>query len=210
MKHEELILNLENGDHTLIFEGSGRSDTLGITVTNIVVRRRDSSRNLLINGDFSFPNLGHAQLQYFVGGIQGWSADLAELGNCRYYNDDWRAGQCIDLDSNRNQFYFQKFRVGPCWFTLFTLLFENSLNYRTKIRMELIKYSGNILIKMQILIIMFISLLICVTHLNIIPVLKTLSSIIFTWNIPRWGLMNNKPVASFITFDIEIKFASVN
>lgn len=53
-------------------------------------------------------------MEVFRGGIQGWSADVAEVGDCRIYNSDWKGGQCIELDSNRNQYYTQKFRVGAC------------------------------------------------------------------------------------------------
>jgi len=41
VKHEDINLTLENGDHTLIFEGIGKSDGLGISIANVVLRRRD-------------------------------------------------------------------------------------------------------------------------------------------------------------------------
>lgn len=79
-----------------------------------MIRRKDSSRNLLINGDFSYPNVGINRWRYIRGGFQGWTADVAEIGDCRLYSNDWKGGQCIELDSNKNQSYAQKFRVGSC------------------------------------------------------------------------------------------------
>ena len=81
----------------MIFEGTGRSDSLGITVSNIVLRRQDSCRNLLINGDISYPKVGANTFRYFHGGINGWNANIAEVGDCRYYNNDWKGGKFIIL-----------------------------------------------------------------------------------------------------------------
>jgi hypothetical protein len=40
--------------------------------------------------------------------------EIAEVGDCRIYNNSWQAGQCIELDSTANQVYTQKFTVGRC------------------------------------------------------------------------------------------------
>ncbi len=93
---------MENGDHTLIFEGIGKSDGLGISIANVVLRPRDQSKNLLINGNFSYPNVGLNRMRYIRGGIQGWAAEIAEIGDCKYYNNDWKSGQCIELDTTKN------------------------------------------------------------------------------------------------------------
>ena len=107
-----LTINLENGENSLTFEGTGTNDSLGITITNVVIRRKDSSQNLLVNGDFSDPALGPNTWNLFNNGIKGWSANVAEVGDCTIYNSGWTSGhQCIELDSTGNQAYTQKFTV---------------------------------------------------------------------------------------------------
>jgi hypothetical protein len=41
-------------------------------------------------------------MRYIRGGIQGWAAEIAEIGDCKYYNNDWKSGQCIELDTTKN------------------------------------------------------------------------------------------------------------
>ncbi len=42
VRHAEFPLTLENGENTLTFEGTGKSDRYGISVTNVVIRRKNS------------------------------------------------------------------------------------------------------------------------------------------------------------------------
>jgi hypothetical protein len=114
IRRAELNINLENGENSITFEGVGDSDSYGVTVSNVVIRRRDSNQNLLVNGDFSSPCLAPGTWQYIRNGIKGWSADVAEVGDCKIYNNDWKGGQCIELDSTGNQCYTQRFNVDRC------------------------------------------------------------------------------------------------
>lgn len=68
----------------------------------------------MVNGDFSSPCVGLGVWQYIRGGIKGWEVDVAEVGDCRIYNNAWQVGQCIELDSTANQVYTQTFRVKGC------------------------------------------------------------------------------------------------
>jgi hypothetical protein len=65
-----------------------------------------NSNNLVVNGDFSNPNVGSG-FQYFTGGIPGWYAAKAEVGASFRYNPNWPAGQVAELDSDSNQRYTQ-------------------------------------------------------------------------------------------------------
>lgn len=107
-----LTINLENGENSISFEGAGTSDWYGATIANVVIRRKDSNQNILVNGDFSQPAVGRNNWKLIDGGIKGWTAKCVEIGDCTLYNADWKGGQCIDLDSNANQVYTQKFTVG--------------------------------------------------------------------------------------------------
>lgn len=113
IKHEELNLNLENGEYALIFEGTGKADDIGISLTNVVMKCRNSNRNLITNGEFLLPRVDGVLKKYQTG-IPGWTTDLAKIGPCRFFNHNWRSGQCIELDAGRNLFYFQRFIVGTC------------------------------------------------------------------------------------------------
>lgn len=53
--HAEYTINLENGENSITFVGTGSSDSYGAVVTNVVIRRKDSSQNLLVNGNFTKP-----------------------------------------------------------------------------------------------------------------------------------------------------------
>lgn len=53
--------------------------------------------------------------QLYPGGIYGWKAQKAEVGDCRIYNNGaWGCfgdNQCIELDSDRNQRYTQVINI---------------------------------------------------------------------------------------------------
>lgn len=114
VRHVEINIPLQNGENSISFEGAGNNDGHGATVGNVMIRRRDSSQNLLVNGDFSSTYVTPGTWKFVSNGIKGWSVDLAELGECRLYNNDWKGGQCIELDSTSNQIYTQYFVVSKC------------------------------------------------------------------------------------------------
>lgn len=112
VKHSDTVVFLEAGSNTITFAGLGASDSYGVSISNVVLRRRDGFgvRNVLVNGDFSSPYVGN-DWQYVRGGISGWSADVAEIGYCKIYNNLWQGGQCIELDTTSNQSYTQNFTI---------------------------------------------------------------------------------------------------
>lgn len=102
----EVVLNA--GDNVLQFDGASLSDSYGISIDKVKLTSPYNSSNLIVNGDFQ-PTAGLAlgQYAYINGGIQGWAAAKAELGDCRLYNSHWGATFCIELDSDSNQRYTQ-------------------------------------------------------------------------------------------------------
>jgi hypothetical protein len=62
------------GENSLQFEGAGRIDSFGLTITNVaLIELGDlTNSNVLINGDFSLPNLGGGWTNY--NSIPGWTA----------------------------------------------------------------------------------------------------------------------------------------
>jgi hypothetical protein len=62
------------GANILQFEGAGASDGLGFDFTNVaLVRQGDSTNtNILVNGDFSSPNVGNSW-EIFFNTIPGWT-----------------------------------------------------------------------------------------------------------------------------------------
>jgi hypothetical protein len=74
---------------------------------------------LIINGNFNTPVLPANSFNYYDGGVTGWWAAKAELGDCRLFNPNWPAssGQCIDLDSDSNQRYMQTITITQSAFT---------------------------------------------------------------------------------------------
>lgn len=110
VRHMDIVVLLVAGPNSITFTGLGDSDGQGITVSNVVLRRRDGlgAPNVLVNGNFATPNVGTAW-QIINGGINGWTANVVEIGYCKNYNNSWQGGQCIELDSTSNQAYTQNF-----------------------------------------------------------------------------------------------------
>ncbi len=99
-------VQLQSGDNILQFDGTGLEDSFGISIDNVKLVSAYNTTNLIVNGDFSTPNVGSG-FQYYAGGIYGWSAAKAEVGASFRYNLNWPAGQVIELDSDSNQRYTQ-------------------------------------------------------------------------------------------------------
>ena len=96
INHIVLTVKLLPGNNILQFDGTSRSDSYGLTIDNVKLYEDSSKFNILRNGDFESPCVkGH--WKYFKGGIPGWKAQKAEVGNCRIYNKKWPScnGQCL-------------------------------------------------------------------------------------------------------------------
>ena len=106
VNHASYSVQLQSGDNILQFDGTGLDDSFGVSIDNVKLVSAFNSTNLIVNGDFSIPNVGSG-FQYYAGGIYGWSAFRAEVGASFRYNLNWPAGQVIELDSDSNQRYTQ-------------------------------------------------------------------------------------------------------
>jgi hypothetical protein len=107
VNHATFLVTLSAGDNILQFDGTSFSDSYGISVDNIKLTSAFNSTNLIVNGAFSQPALSAGQYTYINGAIPGWSGAKVEIGDCRNYNSEWTAGQCLELDSDSNQRYTQ-------------------------------------------------------------------------------------------------------
>ena len=116
INHANLAVELKAGDNVVQFDGTSFSDSYGITIDNVKLTSRYNSTNLIVNGDFSTPCVGSGWNLY-KGGIAGWSAVLAEVGDGGNYNCQWRTGQVIELDSDSNQRYTQVVKISDSLFS---------------------------------------------------------------------------------------------
>jgi len=110
VNHASYSVQLQSGDNLLQFDGTGLDDSYGITIDNVKLISAYNGTNLIVNGDFSNPNVGTG-FTYSSGGIYGWSAAKAEVGASFRYNPNWPAGQVIELDSDSNQRYTQVIKI---------------------------------------------------------------------------------------------------
>jgi hypothetical protein len=101
------LVVLEQGDNVVQFDGTGLSDSFGISIDKVKLSAPYSLSNLIANGDFEIPALAPGTFIIQNGGFNGWSASEYELGSCSLYNGAWGAGQCIELDANINVRYTQ-------------------------------------------------------------------------------------------------------
>jgi len=88
------------GGNVIQFEGAGASDSVGLGITNVaLIQQGDTTNtNVLVNGDFSQPNLGGGWATY--NSIPGWTALNLEMGAGPIYNSAWsNSTQIIELDS---------------------------------------------------------------------------------------------------------------
>lgn len=123
------------GANNLRIEGTGVSDSFGITVDDVTLKCEiltttpppttcDVKKNFIVNGDFQSPALTSFGTQSFqlLPNIPGWSTNsYLELGYGWRYNTVWgtlgNTNQVIDLDSCRNDPIWQSIyvnRVAEC------------------------------------------------------------------------------------------------
>jgi len=118
--HFQYNVNLQPGANVLQFDAASYSDSFGLEIANVQLTSAYNSTNLILNGNFANPNLGGAgHWNYFNGGILGWTAVKAEVGDCKsIYNSNWPANQqCIELDSDSNQRYTQTITISQAQFS---------------------------------------------------------------------------------------------
>ncbi len=81
-----------------------------MTITNVRLKRNTKrrSRNLVVNGEFTHPNVGKGWK--ILGSAPGWNADGngIEIGYGHIYNKRWPAGTHVsELDANKNVDIYQ-------------------------------------------------------------------------------------------------------
>lgn len=119
--HGSILVQLKPGENALSFDAASTSDSFGLTIDNVKLSSSYNASNLIVNGGFETPYVGGSgSWNYFNGGIYGWTAVKAEVGQCgSVYNANWQAasGQCVELDSDSNQRYTQKIIISQMVFT---------------------------------------------------------------------------------------------
>jgi hypothetical protein len=91
------------GANILQFEGAGASDSVGLDFTNVaLIQQGDlTNTNVLVNGDFSQPNLNGGWSLY--NSIPGWTGLNIEIGNGQDYGTVWsNTTQLVELDAYSN------------------------------------------------------------------------------------------------------------
>lgn len=106
--HASFAVVLEQGDNVLQFDGTGISDSFGVTINDVKLTAPYTSATLIANGGFEVPAL--AVGTYIIsnnGSFAGWNAAQFEIGTCKLYNSAWGSGQCAELDGDFNTRYTQ-------------------------------------------------------------------------------------------------------
>jgi hypothetical protein len=88
------------GKNSLQFEGAGVSDSYGLLIDNIQLIRQGTTTNIVVNGDFSAPNV-HGSWGIF-NDISGWHGTGIEVGSYNAYSISSSYYQVCELDGNAN------------------------------------------------------------------------------------------------------------
>lgn len=141
------LVTLQSGENLLQFDGTSTDDSYGVTIDNVKLFSVYNSSNLIVNGDFSNPNVGSG-FQYYAGGIFGWHAAKAEVGASSRYNPNWPAGQVAELDSDSNQRYTQVITIsellyGQLLLQVQQILGNNQVNSATNLAVHNAQVSIN-------------------------------------------------------------------
>lgn len=91
------MLEIKTGENKLQFEGAGIADGQGLTINNVKLIASGSTKNLVVNGDFSSPNVGTGYT--IKDNIPGWLGKKIEIGYGKRYNSAW-TGQVAELDAD--------------------------------------------------------------------------------------------------------------
>ena len=105
VRTKTLIVNVDGGENKLQFEGAGSSNSYGITIDNVRLVRQSTTTNIVINGQFENPDVGHSW--GIFNNIPGWEGIGIEVGWGKIYNDNWHS-QVLELDGHKNYIITQK------------------------------------------------------------------------------------------------------
>lgn len=94
------------GENRLQIEGAGVSDSYGLTVDNVKLIRVGTTQNIVVNGGFEQPNVGHSW--GIFNNVPGWSGIAVEVGWGSIYNSAW-SSQVVELDGHANYQITQTF-----------------------------------------------------------------------------------------------------
>lgn len=101
------VVYAKTGVNYLSFRGEGRSDGLGATISNVVLIR--GKKNLVKNGNFKQPNVGHGWKIFTT--IPGWTGGEIEVGWGPIYNKGWGKNTHVsELDARKNVKITQTFK----------------------------------------------------------------------------------------------------
>jgi len=91
----------KKGANSVKFQGSGVSDSYGLTIDNVELVRRGTDKNLLVNGGFENPSTNGGWTTRRS--IEGWTGqgNNIEFGRGGIYNRRWNS-QVVELDSSSN------------------------------------------------------------------------------------------------------------
>ena len=74
VNHFSRSVTLLECDNVLQIDGTGLSDSFGISISNVKLYSAVNSTNAITNGDFTQPILAFGTWEYVNGGIPGWTA----------------------------------------------------------------------------------------------------------------------------------------
>jgi hypothetical protein len=111
INHASFSVKLYPGVNTIKIDGTSLSDGYGVSINKVVLSSKYNATNLIVNGLFSQTPLIGMTFKLIDGGVPGWKALKAEVGDCRLYNSNWCLAKCLELDSDFNQRYTQVLNI---------------------------------------------------------------------------------------------------
>lgn len=100
-----ITVYVKAGENKLQFEGTGFDNSFGLTIDNVKLIRDGTVTNIVVNGGFEQPDVGHSWGIH--NNIPGWTGVGIEVGWGKIYNNGWNS-QVVELDGNHNYQITQK------------------------------------------------------------------------------------------------------
>ena len=101
-------VEVKGGENKLQFEGTGFSNSFGLTIDKVRLVRVGTSTNIVVNGDFEAPHVGDGW--GIFNNIPGWEGIGIEIGRGTIYNQGWAPNynQVTELDGHNNTLITQR------------------------------------------------------------------------------------------------------
>jgi hypothetical protein len=116
-----IYVNAKIGENNIKFEGTGVSDSYGLTIDNVRLVKYGTNINIVTNGDFEIPCQSGKWSIY--DNILGWAGHSIEVGAGSIYNHRWNS-QVVELDGNSNSAMTQNFYFDSAYNPVFVLIYN--------------------------------------------------------------------------------------